>query len=247
MKLTTLDKHYMNMPTENLEYEIGQINSFFDKANAHYYNNELKRPVITLQPKGRKQLEMGWIRDSGAWRGSSNLEELYELNICPELFNGSLSDIMETLLHQMVHLYCKQKNLTDVSNNGHYHNKTFRNIASTHGLIVQKSRSNGWSDTSLSEEAYDYFECDRNYSFRLFHSTPAPSAPKRTGGARYKYECPKCKRSVRGNKTTKVICGYCNCPMVWKKPLEEHFSDSQGQPSHTDEELSEASKLFDEV
>lgn len=247
MRLTTLDKHYMNMPTEDMEYEIGQLYSYFDKANNYFYNGELIRPVILPQTKGRKQLELGWVKEKNGWKKTSDLSGFYELNICPELFNGDMAGVIEILLHQMVHLYCMQNHIKDVSNEGHYHNKRFREIASSHGLSVQKSKTNGWSDTSLTQEAFDFFNCDRNYGFRIFHATPEPSAPKRTGGASRKYECPKCKRAVWGNKSTKVICGYCNCPMELKKPLEDHFNNGTSQPSHLDAELSEASKLFDEI
>lgn len=51
------------------------------------------------------------------------------------------------MLHEMVHLYCREHGIKEVSRGGSYHNKRFKEIAEAHGLTCVQCGSHGWNTT----------------------------------------------------------------------------------------------------
>ena len=54
------------------------------------------------------------------------------------------------MLHEMTHLKCFQEEIKDVSVDG-YHNKKFKEVAESFGLVVEKSKYYGYSQTKLGD------------------------------------------------------------------------------------------------
>ena len=81
---------------------------------------------------------------------------------------GTTCPVMETLLHEMAHLYNAQNGVRDCTS-GQYHNKHFKVAAEMFGLSVSKLSGKGYARTkmdALAEEAYK----ELNVKHRLFQA-----------------------------------------------------------------------------
>lgn len=122
---------------------------------------------ITIQTSNKKN-NLGHFWEN-RWEANSNTDEVekevyHEINICAERMNRPVEDILETLCHELSHLYNNVLGIEDC-NAAQYHNKNFKKTAEKFGLIVDKYPGRGWALTSLSEEghaAIDAFNPDKN-------------------------------------------------------------------------------------
>lgn len=143
------------------------------------------------------------------------LKSYYEINIDPRWFgNRSVEEIVETLLHEMVH-YCNKINeIKDC--NGNIHNKKFKTLAEAVGLNVEKGKSVGWGYTSLSDELKKYIQIDikpNKDAFEYFRDGLVLKPKVKRNKTMFKYTCPKCKQSAKGKKDITIKCGYCDVVM----------------------------------
>lgn len=191
---------------------IEELESLFSSFNEHYYNNELPKPVITVSPDdSRRGGVLGWFTVNKLWRGTDSEVAHHEINICSNYLDGTPEEMAETLLHEMVHLYCSEHGIQDTCQNGVYHNKKFKYAAEKHGLVVRHKTGEDFSQTYLSDEAKKYISTlPINISlYRL--GKPRSVAPKRQSTRRL--VCPKCKTIVRVTKpNVHIICGDCQVP-----------------------------------
>jgi len=139
-----------------------------------YLNKELKaelpEPYFTLIPNRGKTSYLGWFY-RGKWKeGKSNKNEI---NICPDALKRDLNDVLETVLHEMVHYANYVKDVVDCNAN-QYHNKHFKTKAEQFGLVVQKVRNRGYAHTALGDSAMkmvkDYLKTKDGKAFTKLHS-----------------------------------------------------------------------------
>ncbi len=139
-----------------------------------YLNKELKAdlpdPYFTLIPNRGKTSYLGWFY-RGKWKeGKSNKNEI---NICPDALKRSLEEVLETVLHEMVHYANYVKDVTDCNAN-QYHNKFFKAKAEQFGLVVQKVRNRGYAHTALGDSAIkmvkDYLKTKDGKAFTKLHA-----------------------------------------------------------------------------
>ena len=99
-------------------------------------------PIITVQSKpgtyGHCTTAKVWQRKNGG---------AYELNIAAEVLNYPIEETLDTMLHEMVHLYCRENGIKEVSRGGKYHNGRFKAIAEAHGLTCVPCGQYGWNTT----------------------------------------------------------------------------------------------------
>jgi hypothetical protein len=133
------------------------------RAFAHFNkvlaNDELKSCIITIGTRGRKAA-FGWFRPEGWKKGKD--DKMHEINICAEYLSRSIDEVLETLIHELVHNFNKQKGIKDCSATN-WHNKHFKATAEQFGLIVEKMEGKGWAKTSLglkAKEAIKSFNLD---------------------------------------------------------------------------------------
>ncbi len=69
-----------------------------------------------------------------------------------ETIDRPIGEVAATMLHEMAHLYNLTHGIEDVSNNGYYHNKKFKETAEAHGLHIEKHDKYGWTITTLNAE-----------------------------------------------------------------------------------------------
>lgn len=200
----------------------GYLNKLFNLLNDHFFEGELSRPTITIQstPKAYGHFSTNpncWISANGG---------THEINIGAGTLARPVEELSATLLHEACHLYCYVHQIKDTSRGGTYHNSRFKQVAESHGLIVDKHPKYGWTITSPSEELLDFILENELTDILLFrnefygvavtgpgtHSgttTPPLSKPSNSK----KYQCPCCKNSVRATKVVNIVCGDCGLKM----------------------------------
>lgn len=180
---------------------------WFDILNEKYFNNELPRPVITIQ-KTRKN-NLGHFTLDKVWTDVEKEEGMfYEINIASQSLNRDINEIVGTLLHECVHFYNKIKDIKDCS--GNIHNKKFKKKAEEVGLIVTKGKSVGWGYTTNGDELNNFITeviKPNKEVFQYYCSFPLKNtASNKTS---FKYVCPGCGMKVRAKSGCFIVCGNC--------------------------------------
>lgn len=139
----------MNISMQDI---ITELHRAFAYLNKDLSQNSLEEPIIVVQTKGRED-KMGWCSKNKIWGQRFKLNcTKYEVSISAEYLGCGYNETMNTLTHEMVHLYNAQNGISDTSRNGTYHNKKFKIEAERVGLNVDYDKRYGWACTDLSEE-----------------------------------------------------------------------------------------------
>lgn len=203
-----------------MKKQINVLYEAFDKMNERFFNGEVPRPTITIQTRGTAKA-YGWCSVNPIWEGE---EKTHEINITAEYANRPFIDIMETLLHEVVHLDNIVKGIKDCSRGGTYHNKKFKEGAERVGLIVKKTEQYGFAFTEASEELIEIIKSwgldettfnTARIDFEKVRSggdesedTNPKTGQKRRKSSSIKYVC-GCGTIIRATKEVNVICGDC--------------------------------------
>lgn len=200
----------------------GYLEKIFRILNAHYFDNQLEEPIITIQstPRAYGHVTVGktWIRGE---------ENRHELNIGAGTLNRDIENVVATMLHEMVHLYNMAVGVQDTSRAGAYHNKRFKTAAEARDLSISYDPRIGWSITEptdallefILEQGWGEIHMNRNEGLMIRGGgTPSggPGTAFKTGKGSNsrKYQCPCCGCSVRATKAVNVACLDCGVPMV---------------------------------
>ena len=195
----------------------------FQILNKVYYNSTLPDVVITIQSSPRAY---GHFTIAPVWRTEEN--SLHEINISAEYLDRPIENIMATLQHECIHLYCSQNGIADTSQGGRYHNKNFKNEAELRGLHIEKGLYIGWSVTTPTNEFIKVLKDNGIIEqFNLSRGIPwsgggdngkptkgidgkggADTKGKKKTSTR-KYVCPKCANTFRATKDIHVMCLDC--------------------------------------
>lgn len=198
---------------------LEELYRIFNVLNNDKFDGKLPEPVITIQKT--KGSTLGHFTLDKTWKDKNDEESeeksYYEINIDPRWFNSRTSaEVTETLLHEMCHYYNKFNNVKDCS--GNVHNKKFKSLAESVGLVVEKGKSVGYGYTSLSDELAKYVEDvvkPDDKAFEYFRTAPikAASGDKKRKKSQFKYTCPSCGQEVKGKKDATIKCGICDVVM----------------------------------
>ena len=143
----------------------------------------------------------------------------YELNIGADYLNRPIENIVATLIHEGCHLYAMQNGIKDTSNRGCYHNRRFKALAESRGLIISQHPVYGWTLTQPSEKTLEFCE---KYGLKevlinrgaVHWTDEEPDTPVVKKGKSIRWICPKCAAIIRSTKNVNVICGDCNLPFI---------------------------------
>lgn len=209
--------------TTKMSRAVSQLEHVYNSLNSDFFAGELPVPIITVQSKpgtyGHCSVAKVWQRKN---------DKTYEMNISAETLNYPIEEVIDTLLHEMCHLYCRENNIKEVSRGGKYHNKRFKEVAEAHGLTCVPCGQYGWNTTpgdNLVEYAlnkgWNEILLGRNTlppAMRTGATGTAQPGAATPGGKRpsstRKVICPKCGQSVRATKKVNIICGVCMERMV---------------------------------
>ena len=210
--------------TTKMSRAVSQLEHIYNNLNADFFAGELPVPIITVQSKpgtyGHCTTAKVWQRKDGG---------AYELNIAAEVLNYPIEETLDTMLHEMVHLYCRESGIKEVSRGGKYHNGKFKAVAEAHGLTCTPCGQYGWN-TTPGENLVEYALSKNWNEIKIGSSLPpiirtgaaagttqagASTLPgsKRPSSTR-KLVCPQCGQSVRATKKVNILCGDCMMQMV---------------------------------
>ena len=135
-----------------------ELHKAFDLFNERFFENKLPTPAITIQTSRHNKLSMGWCSVHPIWSDKKGETKRYEINISAEYIDQDFFETMDTLMHEMVHLYNLVHNIQDCSRNETYHNKHFKNRAIKSGFEYENDKPDpkyGWSFARLSQKTKD--------------------------------------------------------------------------------------------
>ena len=210
--------------TTKMSRAVSQLEHIYNALNTDFFQDELPVPIITVQSKpgtyGHCTTSKVWQRKDGG---------AYELNIAAEVLNYPIEETLDTMLHEMVHLYCRENGIKEVSRGGKYHNKRFKAEAERRGLVCIPCGQYGWN-TTPSDKLVEY-ALSKGWNeikigrgslppiIRTGASGTAQTGAETTGGGKRpsstrKLQCPKCGCSVRATKTVRIMCMDCMEQMI---------------------------------
>lgn len=196
----------------------GQLEHLFNLLNSELFNGELPAVIISVNPTPKAY---GHYTTFDAWQFADGTSRR-EINIGAGTLNLDLCEIAGVMVHEMCHCYADTcLHVQDCGRNGQYHNRIFRDIATSHGLLCQHDSRYGWTITSPSDELLDIVAVhDELRDIEMFRpdlcggsgeyggsghtGTAAP-----TKQSSRKLVCPCCKTIIRATKTVRVICADC--------------------------------------
>ncbi len=216
---------------------IKYLERLYDYCNEKLFDNELGKPVITVQLDSKNRAN-GWFSMAKVWKWQDRVpancamcededcprdgslyeycqeiidNEAHEINITAQHLNRPINQIAATLIHEMCHYYATIHNLQDTSRSGSYHNKLFKGIAEKHGLSVSCVPTIGWSQTALTVETDKLIQnfLKDNPATLIYRTFTFQGGTVRCSSTR-KYECPCCHNSVRATKEVNIQCADCN-------------------------------------
>jgi hypothetical protein len=199
----------------NIQIVTTELHRCFTLFNEKVFNNELPEPAITIQTKGKRNV-YGWCSAVEYWKSQDGEIKKFEINIAAEYLDRSSLEIMQTMLHEMVHLYDVIKGIKDCSRSGTFHNKRFKASAEQFGLCFNEppSKKYGWGLPVLKPnmvELINTFNIDESI-FIIARSVPVAIAKQLVS---YKLECPSCGIKLRANKSgITVVCKECDIELV---------------------------------
>lgn len=184
------------------------LENMFDALNAIYFEGKLPKPVITVQSSPKAY---GHCTTKKIW--TSETEAMYEINIGAEFINRPIEQTAATLCHEMVHLYCRENDITETCQNGRYHNKTFKTEAEARDLEIGYDRAIGYSLTKPTEAFITKLHksgFDMSIQFARAMMTKKPSSNRVKA---HKYVCPICGQEVRTTSELFLKCALCDVDM----------------------------------
>ncbi|WP_242281167.1 SprT-like domain-containing protein [Bacillus cereus group sp. BfR-BA-01347] len=217
-----------------------ELHKAFELLNERFFENKLPTPAITIQTSRHNKLSMGWCSVRPIWSDKKGEIKLYEINISAEYVNYDFFETMDTLMHEMVHLYNNVHDIQDCSRNETYHNKHFKERAIKSGFEYENDKPDpkyGWSFAKLSQETKDIiskmdidqsvFTISRRMPRYLQPEEPGLSDPEmniepemeefQTAAKKttWKWTCPKCNLIVRSTKPhVNIKCGDCELTLL---------------------------------
>jgi hypothetical protein len=187
----------------------------FGLFNNHFFSGKLPEPAITIQTKGKRNA-LGWCSTVEYWKSHDETVKKYEINLTAEDMNREPESIMQTLLHEMIHLYNVINEVKDCSRGGTFHNKRFKEAAERFGMHFDEpaNKKYGWSFAILNQETIDLIKTwgINADAFKLARQVPETAKKKANS---YKLECPVCGIKLRASKPGIVVmCKTCEVELV---------------------------------
>lgn len=218
-----------------MKITISQITDELHKAynllNERFFDKKLPIVALTIQAAGNRSLSMGWCTQEPIWSDKEGNIKMYEINISAEFLRMPFIETMDTLMHEMVHLYNLVNGIKDTSRSGTYHNKSFKDSAIKHGFEFTHDKPDkkyGFSFVSLSEETKKVIlDLPINQElFRIARKAADVVSEENTEEATeikeikerkktFRWICTECDQVIRSTKPDiKVICGRCRVDFV---------------------------------
>lgn len=197
------------------------LKRIYEMINKDWFNSELPDVTISIMERtgtyGSFSLSKLWVKGT---------EQQHEINIAASGLNRPIENIVATIVHEACHLYCYINGIQDTSNQNVYHNRKFKEVGEQHGLIINKHSRYGWTLTEPSENLINWCLINDLVYIDIYRLDNIFTVGKTDGGktgtdgntgiettkrksSTRKYQCPRCKLSVRATKKVNLLCGDC--------------------------------------
>lgn len=198
----------MKLLTKNSRI-LGQVEKIVRALNGTFFEGEIVAPDITVDT---------YTTDAILTRTpveTTDVGEKYGLKLNRDLLRRPIDEVVEVLLHQLIHLWCRQNNISDSSRNGNYHNKNFATIATEKGLVVVPEKSRGWVIIGITDELLDFVASQGWPEHILPPLEPSVEAeePKKKSRS-HKLECACCGAVAHASKEIHILCLDCGVEMA---------------------------------
>ena len=215
----------------NVQRAQQYLKKIFRLLNEQIFDGELDDVQVVLSNNSR--CYGYYTLNSSTWVGQVGNQEFnqHEIGISAQyLATRDITAVVATLTHECVHHWCYLKGIKDVSRNGYWHNKRFREAAEQHGLIVEQHPKVGHGVTSCSERLLqfcidnDLQEFQLNRSSDYYVAIGGSSSPSSGGStatttrrsSSYKLLCPCCSCTVRATRLgVRLMCISCDEEMEY--------------------------------
>lgn len=207
---------------------IKRLETLFDQFNEHFYAGKLETPIIAVLPD-TSHGAYGWCTTQRVWVDDKVTR--YEINLCAEWLGRPFENVVETLLHEMVHLYNLMASVQDTSRNGRYHNRKYRDAAISHGLDCEKDSTYGWTLTKLSSSTAEWVQANCDTSDFNLSRVGKKKTPRKPRKPAIRYMCPVCGDVATVRSPMDIMC---NCS---GEPVKMHrFVKINGMVMFLDDE-----------
>ena len=151
----------------------------FEFFNDRFADNKLPNVVITVQESGRRNA-YGWFGNA-FWADRHTGDVVPEINLSAEYLSRGPRGILETLLHEMAHLWNATVEQVKDCPDGRYHNKKFKLAAERFGLDVERDGTRGWAYTKLTDTSTQAINDLKpvEEAFRSLKRRSKPARPER--------------------------------------------------------------------
>jgi len=195
---------------DTMSSAVKELEKLYDILNVEYFDGKLTRPIITVMASAKQGL-FGYYMPRKVWQ--TDEERLSELNITAETVGGDVYELVDTMLHEMVHQYNDVNGIKDCSRGGTYHNKKFKESAERVGLIVECDKKSGFHLTSLSPANIEFVNVKKIQRISINRDFVGKLTGGSSKSSTRKYYCPMCDMSVRATKKVAIMCIECECRM----------------------------------
>lgn len=209
--------------TTKMSRAISMIEGIYNSTNSDFWGGELPQVIITCQSAPGS---FGHSTMAKVWKQKE--DDLFELNIAAEVLDFPIEELLDTVIHEQIHIYCRVNGIQEVSRGGSYHNKKFKELAEVRGLICHYTGSSyGWNTEGKDNDHLLSYALEKGYTeLQISRRSARPRTGDAGSGVRLTPEerrpsstrkliCPGgCGQTVRATRAVKIICGCCMTPMV---------------------------------
>lgn len=227
----TASPRYIMKRTDKMSRAVGQLEKMFNVINTDFFEGKLPKCIITVQSsKGRSY---GHSTTRKIWNDKERNDSFYEINIASEFLDSEIERTLDTLIHEMIHLYCRVNDIKETSRGGVYHNMRFKELAEKCGLKCFYDERVGWNTDHRDNDKLIEYALSRGFEeIRIGVDVPLVSLGSLLGSlgsfgvgaspvpvstsSTIKYKCPVCGLKVRATKDldNKLACTDCGKKLI---------------------------------
>lgn len=162
----------------------------------------------------------GWYC-ANAWHDSRSGQRFAEIVVNADLLNDEVEEVLDTLIHELVHAYAQTMGLKDTSRRGDYHNGVFADLALKAGLNVERHRTRGHATTGISQLGHQlYGELLEPLEMLLrFYRDPRPDPDHDPGGASGPVGTTGADDGDEESTPSKYVMAQCACKTDRGRPV----------------------------
>jgi hypothetical protein len=213
------------MSDHSLDEFIFQLTEAHALLNEKLFNGQLNKIKISVErPKRTDSRIKGFMQSGGNMYGGDTAI----ITITTSTLNGNFENVINTLVHEMIHQYNSEHGIIDTYATNPRHNKQFKKTAEMvgwryvdYGDLVTcidkgKRKRFGFSDPSYFEKEYldtiNSLAIDQNLIKNFVHgdSLRLPDEKKKMNF----YKCPGCEVTVRSQGELNFKCLDCDQKLI---------------------------------